>query len=58
MTPDLLGGGKTLMLGNLIQMQFQGLAQLAVWAALSTILMAVTLVALFIIARRAAREEA
>lgn len=58
LAPDILGGGKTLMLGNLIGMQFQGSRNWPFGAALATILMAVTLVALFIIARRAAREEA
>lgn len=57
LAPDILGGGKTLMLGNLIGMQFQGSRNWPFGAALSTILMAVTLVALVIIARRAAREE-
>ena len=58
LAPDILGGGKTLMLGNLIGMQFQGSRNWPFGAALSTILMAVTLVALFITARRAAREDA
>ncbi len=58
LAPDILGGGKTLMLGNLIGMQFQGSRNWPFGAALSTILMAVTLIALFIVARRAAREEA
>jgi spermidine/putrescine transport system permease protein len=58
LAPDILGGGKTLMLGNLIGMQFQGSRNWPFGAALSTILMAVTLVALVIIARRATREEA
>jgi spermidine/putrescine transport system permease protein len=58
LAPDILGGGKTLMLGNLIGMQFQGSRNWPFGAALSTILMAVTLVALFVIARRASREEA
>ena len=57
LAPDILGGGKTLMLGNLIGMQFQGSRNWPFGAALSTILMAVTLVALFMVARRAAREE-
>jgi len=57
LAPDILGGGKTLMLGNLIGMQFQGSRNWPFGAALSTILMAVTLIALFIVARRAAREE-
>ena len=58
LAPDILGGGKTLMLGNLIGMQFQGSRNWPFGAALSTILMAVTLIALFVVARRAAREEA
>jgi spermidine/putrescine transport system permease protein len=58
LAPDILGGGKTLMLGNLIGMQFQGSRNWPFGAALSTILMAVTLVALFVIARRASREAA
>ena len=58
LAPDILGGGKTLMLGNLIGMQFQGSRNWPFGAALSTILMAVTLIALFIVARRAAREDA
>lgn len=57
LAPDILGGGKTLMLGNLIGMQFQGSRNWPFGAALSTILMAVTLVALFVVARRAAKEE-
>jgi spermidine/putrescine transport system permease protein len=58
LAPDILGGGKTLMLGNLIGMQFQGSRNWPFGAALSTILMAVTLIALVVIARRASREEA
>lgn len=58
LAPDILGGGKTLMLGNLIGMQFQGSRNWPFGAALSTVLMTVTLIALIIVARRAAREEA
>jgi spermidine/putrescine transport system permease protein len=58
LAPDILGGGKTLMLGNLIGMQFQGSRNWPFGAALSTVLMTVTLVALIIVARRAAREAA
>ena len=58
LAPDILGGGKTLILGNLIGMQFQGSRNWPFGAALSTVLMAVTLIALFIVARRAARKEA
>jgi spermidine/putrescine transport system permease protein len=58
LAPDILGGGKTLMLGNLIGMQFQGSRNWPFGAALSTVLMTVTLIALIMVARRAAREEA
>jgi len=58
LAPDILGGGKTLMLGNLIGMQFQGSRNWPFGAALSTVLMSVTLIALIMVARRAAREEA
>jgi spermidine/putrescine transport system permease protein len=57
LAPDILGGGKTLMLGNLIGMQFQGSRNWPIGAALSTVLMAVTLIALFITARRVAQVE-
>ena len=58
LAPHILGGGKPLMLGNLIGMQFQGSRNWPFGAALSTVLMTVTLVALILVARRAAREEA
>ena len=58
LAPDILGGGKTLMLGNLIGMQFQGSRNWPFGAALSTILMAATLVALFMIARLTAMDPA
>ncbi|MCA0270688.1 MAG: ABC transporter permease [Proteobacteria bacterium] len=58
LAPDILGGGKTLMLGNLIGMQFQGSRNWPFGAALSTVLMSVTLIALILVARRAAREAA
>ena len=56
LAPDILGGGKTLMLGNLIGMQFQGSRNWPFGAALSTVLMSVTLIALIMVARRAARD--
>ena len=46
------------MLGNLIGMQFQASRNWPFGAALSTVLMTFTLIALFIVARRAARQEA
>jgi spermidine/putrescine transport system permease protein len=58
LAPDILGGGRTLMLGNPIGLQFQGSRNSPFGAGLSTILMAVTLIALFAIARRASRGAA
>lgn len=58
LAPDILGGGKTLMLGNLIGMQFQGSRNWPFGAALSTVLMTVTLVALIAVARRAGQGRA
>ena len=58
LAPDILGGGKTLMLGNLIALQFQGSRNWPFGAALSTVLMSVTLIALILIARSTAREDA
>lgn len=57
LAPDILGGGKTLMIGNLIGTQFQGARNWPFGAALSMILMTLTLVALIWMARRAARTR-
>jgi spermidine/putrescine transport system permease protein len=45
-TPDLLGGTRGLMIGNLIQGQYSGNGNLPLGAALSIILMAIVVVAL------------
>ncbi|MGB3313086.1 MAG: ABC transporter permease [Albidovulum sp.] len=55
LAPDILGGGKTLMIGNLIGQQFQGSRNWPFGAALSTILLVFTLIALFWSARRSAK---
>ena len=43
-TPALLGGGKTLMLGNIIQMQFGASRNWPIGAALSVVLLALMLI--------------
>jgi spermidine/putrescine transport system permease protein len=53
LTPDILGGGKKMMIGNLIAMQFQGSRNWPFGAAVSMILLTVTLVLLLTVARRA-----
>lgn len=50
-TPDLLGGAKNLMVGNLIQIQFLSARDWPFGAALSFILMAIVLLLLFVYAR-------
>lgn len=50
--PDLLGGAKTLMIGNLIQNQFGSARDWPFGAALSFALLAVVLLAMLLIARR------
>lgn len=55
LAPDILGGGKTLMIGNLIGQQFQGSRNWPFGAALSTILLVFILLALFWSARRSAK---
>lgn len=56
LTPDLLGGGKTVMVGNLIQNQFTTARDWPFGAAVSLLLMAVSMLLLLGIARRHARE--
>jgi spermidine/putrescine transport system permease protein len=53
LAPDILGGGKTLMVGNLIGAQFQGARNWPFGAALSMILLSITLIVLVWLARRA-----
>ena len=50
--PDLLGGGKNLMIGNLIALQFQGSRNWPFGSAAAVILMSVVLVALMIYVRQ------
>ena len=52
LAPDILGGGKKLMIGSLIQQQFSTARDWPFGAALSVILMALVLVALMWMSRR------
>lgn len=52
LTPDLLGGGRSLMIGNLVQNQFTTARDWPFGAAVSLLLMAVVLLLLFWIVRR------
>ena len=56
LAPDILGGGKTLMIGNLIGTQFQSARNWPFGAALSMILLTLTLVVLLWLARRAGQQ--
>ena len=53
LTPDLLGGGKTVMIGNLIQNQFTTARDWPFGSAVSLTLMAIVLVLLLVFVRRA-----
>ena len=55
-TPRMLGGGKILMLGNLIDLQFDQGRNWPLGAALSITLMAIVLVALLVYVRNASRS--
>jgi spermidine/putrescine transport system permease protein len=57
-TPTLMGGGKQLMIGNLIALQFQGARNWPFGAALALILLVLVLIALLFYTRNAAREQA
>lgn len=57
-TPDLLGGGKKLMLGSLIQLQFTTARNWPYGASLSVLLLAAVLIVMFALARRAATSTA
>ncbi|MGA7409442.1 MAG: ABC transporter permease [Bryobacteraceae bacterium] len=52
LTPDLMGGGKTVMIGNLVQNQFTNARDWPFGSALSLLLMAIVLVLLRLVARR------
>lgn len=51
LTPDLLGGGKTVMIGNLIQNQFTSARDWPFGSAISLALMAIVLVLLVVLSR-------
>ncbi|MDE1152454.1 MAG: ABC transporter permease [Micavibrio sp.] len=55
LTSNLLGGGKTLMLGNLIEQQFGFSSNWPFGSAISVVLMAVVMICLIIMARRGGR---
>ena len=57
-TPELLGGGKTLLIGNLIGLQFGSARNWPFGAALGFILLAIVLVAMTVYALRARRAPA
>ena len=56
-TPDLLGGAKTIMLGNVIYSQFMSARDYPFGAAISIILMALMLAATLIYFRSLAAQE-
>ena len=58
LTPDLLGGGKSVMIGNLIQNQFTTARDWPFGSAVSLVLMAIVMVLLFVIARGRRRRSA
>jgi spermidine/putrescine transport system permease protein len=51
LTPDLLGGGKSIMIGNLVQNQFQNARDWPFGAAVSLVVMAITMLLLMRFAR-------
>ncbi|MBI5668280.1 MAG: ABC transporter permease [Chloroflexi bacterium] len=56
-TPDLLGGTRGIMIGNLIQQQFRGSGNQPLGSALSVVLMAMVMIALLIYVRFGDRES-
>jgi spermidine/putrescine transport system permease protein len=56
LAPDILGGGKKIMVGNLIAMQFQGSRNWPFGAAVSMILMTIALIVLIILIRRGNKD--
>lgn len=56
LTPDLMGGGKTIMVGNLVQNQFTAARDWPFGSAISLVLMAIVM-ALLVGATRRQREE-
>lgn len=57
-TPRVLGGGRNLMLGNLIEMQFGQARNWPLGAALSITLMAIVMIALLFYVKNASKTEA
>jgi len=57
LAPDLLGGGKKLLIGSLIQMQFTSSRNWPFGAALSTVIAVSILLVLMLRARRSGRQE-
>ena len=55
--PDLLGGGKNLMIGNLIALQFQSARNWPFGAAAAVILMTIVLLALMYFVRQQQRQK-
>jgi spermidine/putrescine transport system permease protein len=56
-TPRVLGGGKNMMLGNLIELQFGQGRNMPLAASLSITLMAIVMIALLVYVRYAGRSE-
>ncbi|GAB1422088.1 ABC transporter permease [Anaerolineales bacterium] len=56
-TPDLLGGTKGLMIGNLIQKQFGGSGNMPLGSALSIIMMVIVMISLLFYVRFGTRES-
>lgn len=55
--PDILGGGKSLMIGNLIALQFQGSRNWPFGAAVAIILLTIVLLVLMFFAMRSGKEQ-
>ncbi len=56
-TPRVLGGGKNMMIGNFIELQFGQGQNWPLGAALSTVLLLVVLVSLIIYTRASSRDD-
>ena len=57
LTPDLMGGGKSIMIGTLVQNQFTTARDWPFGAALSLFLMALTLGLLYLVSKRSGDED-
>lgn len=58
LAPDMLGGGKNLMIGNMIALQFQGSRNWPFGSAAAVILMSMVLIALMIFVRQQLHQRA